>query len=301
MLKRRIGLLLCPILLAAACGRSGPAAVAPVTAAPGCVWRVEGENGGALYLCGTIHILRSTDYPLPAAYETAYENTDELILELPPGASKSDNLTLRMRELGTLPTGKRLEHLIDAGDWEKVRAWAKKRGMGESLLNRFHPWFVSLMMVAVEYEALGAGAAHGVDQHFEERAKRDGKPGAGLETVEEQLALFSTMTPEQEREVLQQTIAELEHVAEEYEAMIRAWKAGDLEHLQEMLFREAARHPELMERFLTARNRAWVPRLIEVLERGGKAMVLVGAGHLGGEDGVLALLEKAGHHAVKVE
>lgn len=303
MLKRRNRLLLCPILLLAACGRAGPeaAARAEPNSSTGCVWRVEGGNGGRLFLCGTIHILRPSDYPLPDAYETAYQNADELILELPPGAAKSGNLALRMRELGTLPPGQRLEEWIEAADWEKVRVWAGRRGMDSAMLNRLRPWFVSLMMVAVEYEALGAGAAHGVDQHFEERAQKDRKAGAGLETVEEQLALFSGMTPEQEREVLQQTLAELEYVAEEYESMIQAWKDGDLASLQEMLFREAARHPELMERFLTARNRAWVPRLMEVLERGGQGMVLVGAGHLGGEEGLLRLLEKEGLKVVKME
>ncbi len=277
-------------LLLAGCGRPEPAA----TASPGCVWLVEGRGDGRLYLCGTIHILRPSDYPLPSSYETAYHSSDELILELPPGASASGNLTLRMRELGTLPPETSLEQLIAAANWEKIRAWAKKRGMDPALLNRFHPWFVSLILVAAEYEALGAGAAHGVDQHFEERAKRDGKPGSGLETVEEQLRLFTQMTPEQEREALEQTLAELETVEAEYKSMISAWKKGDLNALQEMLFREAERHPDLMEIFLHARNRAWAPRLAEVLERGGRAMVLVGAGHLGGEQGLLRLLEKQG-------
>lgn len=305
MLKRHLRLLLHSILLwlLTSCH---PAASPPPSATgsakeSGCVWRVDGPNGGVLYLCGTIHILRESDYPLPAAFETAYQHSKELVLELPPGASKSDNLTLRMRDLGTLPASDRLEQLLPAADMDRVRAWAQKRSMDTALLNRFHPWFVSLMMVAVEYEALGAGSEQGVDQHFEERAQKDGKPGMGLETVEEQLALFATMTPEQEQEVLQQTLAELAFVAEEYEAMIRAWKAGDLEVLQEMLFREAARHPELMERFLTARNRAWVPRLLQILERGGQAMVLVGAGHLGGSEGLLTLLKQAGLEAVKVE
>ncbi len=295
MLKRHIGLLLCLNLLAAGCERRGQATPpAPQPAGQGCVWRVESEQGGQLYLCGTIHILRERDYPLPAGYETAYQNSDELLLELPPGAATSGNLTLRMRELGTLPEDSRLDQWLDTADWEKVRTWAGKRGMDSAMINRFHPWFVALMMVAVEYEVLGAGAAHGVDQHFETRARSDGKPGSGLETVEEQLALFSGMTREQELDVLQQTLAELETVEKEYEAMIQAWRKGDLDQLQSMLFREASRHPELMNLFLTRRNHAWVPRLAGLLREGRKVMVLVGAGHLGGEDGVLRLLEQEG-------
>ncbi len=299
MLKRPTGLLLCLILLVPCCRRAQHSKT-PQAADQGCVWRIESDAGGRLYLCGTIHILREQDYPLPAGYETAYQNSSELLFELPPGSSESANLTLRMRELGTLPADARLEQLLNPDDWKKVCAWAEKRGLGSSLLNRYHPWFVSLMMVAVEYQALGAGAEHGVDKHFEQRASKDGKPGAGLETIEQQLALFSGMTPAQELDVLQQTIAELESVGEEYEKMIQAWRLGDLESLQTMLFREAARHPELMEMFLIRRNQAWAPRLAEMLNEGRQVMVLVGAGHLGGEEGLLSLLAKEGHQATQL-
>lgn len=299
MLKRSIGLLLCLILFAPSCKRTGHPNI-PHASDQGCVWRIESNTGGRLYLCGTIHILREQDYPLPAGYETAYQNSNELLFELPPGSSDSADLTMRMRDLGLLPQGAQLEQILGSTDWEKVAAWAKKRNLSSSILNRYHPWFVSLMMVAVEYEALGAGAAHGVDKHFEQRAGKDGKPGAGLETVEEQLALFSGMTPAQELDVLRQTLAELATVEQEYEAMIRAWRQGDLTSLQTMLFREAARHPELMELFLVRRNQAWAPRLIEMLQKGRSVMVLVGAGHLGGGEGLISLLAKAGYQATQL-
>jgi uncharacterized protein YbaP (TraB family) len=162
-------------------------------------------------------------------------------------------------------------------------------------MDRFRPWFASLLMVATEYQVLGAAPDLGVDQHFEERAMKDGKAGRGLETVEQQLALFAGMTAEQEEEVLEQTLAEMASVEAEYENMIRAWRTGDLEALQALLFREAERYPDLMETFLNARNRAWVPELEQVLKRGGRAMVLVGAGHLGGEQGVINLLRGKGY------
>lgn len=261
----------------------------------GCVWVVESASGGRLYVCGTIHQLRATDYPLPEAYETAYAGADEVILELPPGSSESPELSARMQELGALPEGEKLEQSVAAEDWERVVTWAKKRQMSLPVLNGMRPWFASLVMVATEYQVLGAVPDRGVDQFFEDRAKRDGKPGSGLESIEQQLSLFSKMPAAQQLEVLKQTLAELEVVETEYDQMIAAWREGDLEALQGMLFREAERYPDLLETFLHARNRAWVAPLEETLKAGRRAMVLVGAGHLGGEEGILKLLEQRGH------
>lgn len=283
-------------LLCCGCGR-----LSVVAEDKGCVWVAESGRGGKVFLCGTIHLLRESDYPLPAAYEVAYAAAEELVFELPPGASESPELSRRMQELGMLPADAALQKQLPAEEWKRVSDWATRRGVDPAVMDRMRPWYASLLMVATEYAALGAAADRGVDQFFEERAKKDGKAGSGLETVEQQLALFSGMTGEQEREVLEQTLAEMASVEAEYENMIRAWKQGDLEALQALLFREAERYPDLMESFLNARNRAWVPVLAKVLERGGKAMVLVGAGHLGGEQGVIALLRGKGYEVRRVE
>jgi hypothetical protein len=119
--------------------------------------------------------------------------------------------------------------------------------------------------------------------------------------MEQQLALFSKMPPGQQLEVLGQTLAELETVAEEYDRMIAAWRGGDLDALMAMLFREASRYPDLMETFLYARNRAWMGPLEAALKAGERAMVLVGAGHLGGEEGLLAMLAARGHTVRRLE
>jgi uncharacterized protein YbaP (TraB family) len=149
-------------------------------------------------------LLRESDYPLPVAYEKAYAAAEELVFELPPGSSESPELSRRMQELGMLPVEEALQKLISAEDWKRVTDWSTRRGVDVAVVDRMRPWYASLLMVATEYAALGAAADRGVDQFFEERGKKDGKAGSGLETVEQQLALFSGMTGEQEREVLEQ-------------------------------------------------------------------------------------------------
>lgn len=264
-------------------------------AGDGCVWVVDGAQGGRLFICGTIHILREGDYPLAPGYEAAYMFSDKLVLELPPGEGSSPDLSRRMAQLGMYSADAALDANISAQAWAAVKAWATRRDIEPSSMNRFRPWFVSLMMTAKEYAVLGATPDLGVDSHFEQRAREDGKPGEGLETTDFQLQLFASLTNRQQQELLDQTLAELSTVAVEYEKMIGAWKRGDLVDLHDMLFREAEKHPDLMNMFLTARNYVWLDKLHAMLDRGEKAMVLVGAGHLTGEAGLLELLRKRGH------
>jgi hypothetical protein len=135
----------------------------------------------------------------------------------------------------------------------------------------------------------------GVDQHFESRAEREGKPGEGLETVEFQLQLFSQLTNDQQKNMLEQTLAEVAAMPQEFEKMIKAWKDGQLDALHEMLFREAERYPELMDLFLKNRNLSWIDRLDKMLKNGEQAMVLIGTGHLASKDGIIQLLKNRGY------
>lgn len=261
----------------------------------GSVWVVDGPNGGRLYLCGTIHILREKDYPLAPAYEAAYMYSNKLVLELPPGAASGPELTSRMSQLGMYSADTSLEANVSKETWEKVRQWCQKRGLEPSSMNRFRPWFVALMITNMEYAALGAKPDQGVDSHFEERARMDGKPGEGLETVEFQIQMFAALSDRQQRELLEQTLEEITNVAAEYEKIVRAWKRGDLEALHKMMLSDSERYPELNKLFLTARNLAWMERLEQLLQKGEKAMVLVGTLHFVSDTGLIELMRKRGH------
>ncbi len=261
----------------------------------GSVWVVDGPNGGRLFLCGTIHILREKDYPLAPAYEAAYMYSNKLVLELPPGAATSSELTSRMSQLGLYPAGASLEANVSKETWEAVKKWAAKHRLNPAPLSRLRPWFLALMITSTEYAALGAKSDQGVDSYFEERAKKDSKPAEGLETVEFQIQLFASLSEKQQNELLEQTLAEISTVELEFEKMIKAWKYGQLDDLKEMLFREAEKYPDLMNLFLTSRNLAWIDRLEQMLNRGEKVMVLVGTGHLTSDTGLIELMRKRGH------
>lgn len=260
----------------------------------GSVWLVE-SNTTRLYLCGTIHLLRAKDYPLPAAYDAAYADSQRLVFELPPGSGKGPELATLMAKAGTIGDGRSLFDLVDEKTGRDFKAWAKNRGINVDLLSSFRPWFAALTIAATEYQAAGADATRGVDTFFEAKAAKDGKPGEGLETVQQQIALFSGLSEVQQAELLTQTLAEIGALSGQFEDMVTAWRSGDINQLNHMLFEEAEKYPDLMDLFLYRRNESWIAPLEKLLAGQEKVMVLVGAGHLGGEKGVIELLQKKGY------
>lgn len=260
----------------------------------GSVWVVESAST-RLYLCGTIHLLRAQDYPLPAAYDSAYAASQRLVFELPPGADKGAQLAKQMADAGRIRDGRNLFDLVDQKTADATRAWARKRGVSMDLMRAFQPWFAALTVAATEYQAAGAEPGRGVDVFFENKAAQDGKPGEGLETVQQQIALFSELPEARQTELLTQTLAEVEALSGQFGDMVAAWRSGNIDALNKLLFEEAEEYPDLMEVFLFRRNEAWISRLEQHLAGKDTVMVLVGAGHLGGERGLIELLTNRGY------
>lgn len=199
-----------------------------------------------------------------------------------------------MRQLGMYAGDDELGRHVSAATMQKVRKWAAEKGLQESVVKKFRPWFLSLTIAATEYQILGADPARGVDTYFEKKAKADQKPGEGLESVEFQLGIFAKLNEKLQENLLEQTLGESETLPKDFDELIVAWRKGHSDKLQELLFRDADKYPELLEEFLLKRNRAWVAPILKYLERDEKVMILVGAGHLGGKGGVIALLKEKG-------
>lgn len=298
------------LLPLAACGQkaatlptSSQASVVAAKAAAesqGSVWLVESPTT-RMYLCGTIHLLRSGDYPLPVVYDRAYADSTRLIFELPPGTARDPKLAQKMQAEGSYPAGQAaLSESVKPGTWDALVRWASDRELNAGAFNRYRPWFVALTVSATEYAALGAEPDRGVDQLFEKRAEKDRKPGEGLETLDLQMGLFTTLTEAQQQELLEQTLAEVKSLPAQFQKMITAWRGGDAETLHQMLFEEAEKYPELLDTFLTQRNRRWMKTLEERLAGKEHVMVLVGTGHLGGKGGLIDLLQSKNYKVRKL-
>jgi uncharacterized protein YbaP (TraB family) len=145
---------------------------------------------------------------------------------------------------------------------------------------------------------LGLDAQSGVEQRFVTKAVADRKEILGLETLEQQLHMLADLPPKLQTEFLMQTLAEADQVEAELDKMMAAWRKGDSAALEKLLL-SIQESPQIYRTLIVDRNRRWMARLNEMLGAQQDYLVVVGAMHLVGKDGVLQMLEQRGYKVVQ--
>lgn len=287
LLRRLAGLALLATL--AGCARAEPPT--PL------LWRVS-DADNSLYLLGSFHLLRPGDYPLHPATDAAFADAERLVFELPPAEMDDPSLGQRLAAAGRRADGRRLQDELPAPTWSRLEQSAARLGLPVEALQGMEPWFASLVLSLTEMQQAGLDASLGLDRHFLRRAAEAGKPGEGLETGDDQIALFDGMDPALQRQALEDALEDVDGFQEEIERLHALWRQGDAEGLFAGSAAEMReKYPSLYRRVNADRNRAWLPRLKSLLddEASDDALVVVGAMHLLGEDGVVALLRAEGY------
>ncbi|HEY9182855.1 MAG TPA: TraB/GumN family protein [Gammaproteobacteria bacterium] len=275
-----------------------PAAAASADPA---AWRVAGRNGGEITLLGSMHVLRQSDHPLPAAVDALLERADSIVMEL--DLDDVDPVAQQRLIVNTavLPRGQTLVDVIDADLYRDLERRATELGVQLELLERFEPWFLSITLLDQGLGKFGFEGQYGIEQYVLAQAQRSGKEIAGLETMEFQIGIFDSQPASAQQAMLAQTLAELDEAETAMAEMAAAWRAGELEELSDELLEEFADFPGLYETLVTKRNAAWVETLERLLRDGRRHLVVVGALHLVGDDSLIELLAARGHAVERVD
>ncbi len=170
-----------------------------------------------------------------------------------------------------------------------------------ALFQNFKPWMVAMTLLVLELEKNGISPADGLDMYFSNKAKKDGKQTGGLEDVYKHIELVSSFEEEFDDAIIESFIQEVEEVQIIMEDLIKSWRAGDEIGIDEYLSENMRKEfPKLYKRLLTDRNRDWIPHLETLIDSGKRTLVIVGVGHLVGEDGVINLLKSRGYKLKKM-
>ncbi len=242
-----------------------------------------------------MHYLRESDYPLPEVVDTLYERADRLVMELDLDDVDPVSLQGELVSAAMLPPGSTLASVLDAELYTAAERRADELGFALEGLARFEPWLVALTLMDLGMGRHGYRSDRGLEQYLLARAARDGKPVDGLESIEAQVGIFDTLSPEEQQAMLAQTLAELEDADTATAELVAAWRDGELDALGEELLGEFERYPRLYRLIVADRNESWIGPLLEHLERPGEELVVVGALHFVGPDSVIRLLEARGH------
>lgn len=255
-------------------------------ASPGCVWKVTHPAGGTLFLGGSVHALRSTDYPLPSAYNRAFDSSSRVALEVEPKALASSSAGLL--KAGRYPRGDNLKNHVDPRTYDYLRRLFALMKVPEQKFASYRPWLLVLMLTSPDMSGLSGDL--GVDEFITKRARANGKQVVGLESAAEHGAVFSGLTDRQSEALLLITFIPQGHGGSSRDQILGAWLRGDVDALARSIQGEYRDFPAFGDRILGARNRNWLPKLESYLKSGHTYFVVVGAGHLGGADGLLAML-----------
>ena len=277
---------------------AAPAAVAPDAQAPKkhFLWKFE-ANGGRIYLLGSIHVLNESVYPLPEVMEKAFRESDALVVELDPMEGGAEVQQALLAE-ALYMDGTTLADHIKPADLTAFKQGLKEFALDFSEFQSFKPWFVSLLVTLAVVQQMGFDPAYGIDMHFLEQAKQNGKPIIALETIETQVKALSSLSDVDQGLLLRYTVKDLGLLKETFSQMIQLWRSGDAEGLHALFSEPSKEWPEFkkIEKVVIDDRNTDMAAKIEGLLRGGKrCFVVIGSAHLTGEKGIVALLRKRGY------
>ncbi|MEH3157837.1 MAG: TraB/GumN family protein [Sphingomonas taxi] len=263
------------------------------------LWVVK-DKDTTVYLFGTIHVLKPGLSWFDEAVKTAFDRSDEVKLEIvmpDPATMQGLVKATGVAAPGTPPLTQRLPEGKRAAFTKAV----VDLGLPADALDRFKPWLAATQLSVAPLSKLGYDSANGPEEVITTAAKRANKPVTGLETPEQQLGFFGSLSDKAQLEFLESTIDELPRLNQQMAAMVDEWARGDPEALAREMNDELKSSPEVAKVLLTDRNARWAAWIKQRMATPGTVFVAVGAGHLAGPDSVQAQLAKMGVKAKRVK
>jgi len=257
------------------------------------VWKVS-HGSSYFYLAGTVHVLRATDFPLPPQFDRAYDDADKLAFETDIGVLMNPVTQVMLMKQLAQPQGRTLQQQLSPDTWAELSQRAAAFGLPDAQLQGMSVAGVFSVMLALELRKMGASET-GVDQHYYGKAYRDQKPRLSLESVQEQLKFFSEMGKGYEDEFIRQMLADLDRTSAMMVELIDAWRTGDQRIMKQYAVDDMKRdYPQMYQQMLVDRNNNWMKHIDDWAETPEVELILVGAAHLVGPDGLLEQLKSSG-------
>lgn len=273
------------------------------------LWKVS-DADNSVYLLGSFHLLKPADYPLSKDVDVAFADAESLVFELTPEELASPALAMQMGQAALRGDGTQLNSELPASTVILLDTWLaknstelQKAGLTPQVMQLFEPWFVGLMISVTEMTKMGLDPKLGLDAHLAERATAAGKPTAGLETGAQQIAFLDGMSRKEQLQFLAEALSDSRDAQVETAKLHDAWRSGNVELLwKDMAAQMKREYPDLYQRINVARNDAWVPKIEKRLVESSKddTLIVVGALHLLGPDGVVEKLRAKGYTVERV-
>jgi uncharacterized protein len=254
------------------------------------LWQISGNHiTKPSYLFGTMHLLCAADAQLSDSLRFAIANVQQVYFEI--------NLDNMMETLGAIRylnmnNNTQLSDLLTEDEYKRVKDYFSKNKtmLPLSMMEHLKPYFITSLISESKFPCM---EKDGMEQVIMKEAKKDNKPINGLETVQFQASVFDSIPYKRQAKDLLKMIDSSGVASDSSDAELAAvYRKQDLNKMQQLTVDEEGM-AEYLDLLLYNRNIAWVKKMPAIM-KDAPALFAVGAGHLGGEKGVINLLRKAG-------
>ena len=260
------------------------------------LWKIEGQgipNGS--YIFGSMHLIEKEYFLFPDKLEKLVKKSDQLVMEIAGMPSQSEAMKMVMLKEGTFFDYFTKEQTDSIIQWAQAEMNLSEPAF-RSTMTKMKPFVVVQMATQMQF----MGKTESYELTFEKIARENDIAIKGLETAAQQMAIFDDLTNAQQTEMVMDGIRNENKSLEMIQNMQKMYVRQNVDSLYLMIQQEGGVLAEEQASFLDSRNKNWVPQIKELIAD-KKTFIAVGAGHLGGPNGVLRLLEKEGYTLTPVK
>ena len=258
------------------------------------LWQVHGPKA-THYLLGSVHLLPNDGGDqLPSGIVDAYDASQGVVFETDIAAIAAPQVQVAMLAAARSPQGLKAE--IGDKMYAQLNRHAARIGMPVSACDPFRAWFCAMTLEVFSFRRAGFTGENGIDQQISRWAREDGKSVRWFEAPAAHIGLFTGMGEALSRDFLASSLDESGgDLGDDPGELLRAWKDNDVASIEKLDHQLKVTYPAVYEHLLAGRNRNWLPVLKRLLDGGEPQLVVVGAAHLVGPDGLVAQLRAHGY------
>jgi len=284
---------------AIAAGLVWTACAGAAQAAPA-MWEVR-DKDSVVYLFGSMHVLAPNVRWRTRAFDRAYAAADRVWFET--RADVGPDRIKALVDLYGVDPDRSLTEKLSPTALATLRPVLDRDGVPLEQVERLRPWAAAMMLSVAPMTQKGAKVESGVDVATTQRARVAEKPIETFETIEQQLRIFADLPEPVELAYLDDVAREQLSPPRDGVVLERAWQKGDMNRLGVVLVDHMkAERPQLYQALLLRRNLAWADRLDAVMRQGhGTDLVVVGALHMAGNQGLPALMKARGYAVRRIQ
>ncbi len=273
----------------------------PPSAHPLFLWRFD-KGAATVYLAGSIHVMKATLLPLPTQFDEAFRRADRLVVEVNTTSLAPQVLRDAFGRYAMLPPQQSLASVLAPQTFTALTAYLRSQAMPIASVASLKPAILATQLAVARLSALGYAPEFGLEQHF--IGAVGDRPILQLETLDEQLAVLTSPSMPVQDEILSDTLHQMATVDSLISAMIVAWLSGDDGEFRRLFDLQSGNSPQIrafMKRLLDDRNVRMASNVTTYLTTPGTTFVLVGAAHLIGPEGIVALLQARGLRGHRID